>query len=149
MRSLSFIWRRIQLRLSVDHHWTRRHDGHILSVCRTQRRFFQSRDNVSRIEQIPVDSSTRLLSPTSRDLRRLRFSLLCSNTRYCFQAPHDVAYEKWRLTIAAAIGEAEEMEQKLQMSKTYSVDAHKDYHVGIYTRDASNYKLIRLHPPRI
>lgn len=150
MQSFSLVWRRVKLRLSVQQDWTRRYDVHILSVHRTQRRFPLSEKHLVHIEQIALDSSTRLLSPTSCDLRRLRFKLQCGDTRHSFQAPHAVAYEKWRVFIAAAIGHAEEMEQTMQMSKLYSMDAvwtDKMQYASVYTRDALNYKLIRLQRP--
>ncbi|KAG6959021.1 hypothetical protein JG688_00010274 [Phytophthora aleatoria] len=89
------VWRHVQIRLSLEQHWTKRHDVLVLSVTRSRRRPLSS-DRVL-IEQISLDSSTRLVSPTSRDLRRLRFTLQYGGIRHHFQAPDESAYEKWCL----------------------------------------------------
>ncbi|KAF1776872.1 PH domain-like [Phytophthora cactorum] len=139
------VWRHVQIRLSIEQHWTKRHDVLVLSVTRSRRRPLSS-DRVL-IEQISLDSSTRLVSPTSRDLRRLRFTLQYGGIRHHFQAPDESAYEKWCLVIADAISGAQEMEQKLQTTnnsndKRSPVD---HIHADVYDRDATNYKLIQLH----
>ncbi|KAG3118569.1 hypothetical protein PI124_g17894 [Phytophthora idaei] len=141
------VWRHVQIRLSLEQHWTKRHDVLVLSVTRSRRRPLSS-DRVL-IEQISLDSSTRLVSPTSRDLRRLRFTLQYGGIRHHFQAPDESAYEKWCLVIADAISGAQEMEQKLQTTnnsndKRSPVD---HIHADVYDRDATNYKLIQLHRP--
>ncbi|ETK75070.1 hypothetical protein F441_18631 [Phytophthora nicotianae CJ01A1] len=144
LQKCPLVWRHVQLRLSLEQHWTKHHGVVVLSVTRSRRRPLSS-DRVL-IEQIPLDSSTRLVSPTSRDLRHLRFTLQHGGIRHRFQAPDEVAYEKWCVAIADAIGSAQEMEQELQATnnKRRQVDR---VHADVYDRDATNHKLIQLHRP--
>lgn len=134
----------MQLRLSLEQHWTQHHDVVVLSVTRSRRRPLSS-DRVL-MEQIPLESSTRLVHPTSRDLRRLRFTLQYEGIRHRFQASDEAAYEKWCVAIADAIGGAQEMEQTLQTTneKRNQVD---HLHAEVYDRNTTNYKLIQLHRP--
>ncbi|KAG7385590.1 hypothetical protein PHYPSEUDO_001242 [Phytophthora pseudosyringae] len=146
------VWRHVHLRLSHEQHWATRLDVPILSVTRRRRRPLSSRDDRVLVDQIALDSSTRLLPSTSRDLRRLRFSLQHGDKHSHFQAPDEAAYEKWRVAIVGAIDSAEKAEQKWQAGSNglEKDDALKRFdrdHFNAYARDATNRKLIRLHQP--